>query len=153
MELTEVLDEIRSHLADTRHAFVAQTTQRDALRRDMEQRLHPTYDPPLEHERFFAKYYDQLTEGERFQFARIRALTDGPMETGNRRILQLLNDIPEARQAIPDLDRLRQHLAFWINKYDHLFLHNPNMCVLYVGVEDRTPFPTGVEDKIVSSQE
>jgi hypothetical protein len=43
-----------------------------------------------------------------------------------------------------------QHLAFWINKYDHLFVHTPGMCVLYVGVEDRTPFPSGVEASIAA---
>ena len=109
-DLPKVIDEIKRHLRDTRQAFLVQAEQRDALRNKMERRLQPDDDPPLEYELFFAKYYDQLTEEDHFQFDRIRALTEGPMHDGNQRVLELLNAYPQVRREIPDLDRLRQFL-------------------------------------------
>lgn len=144
-DLRSTMIELHRHLGDTRLAFVGQAQQRDALRSAMERRLAPDDEPPLQHERFFAKYDDQLTGDERFQFERIRSITQGPMHDGNSRMLELLNGNPEVLQAIPQFEQLRQHLAFWMNKYDHLFVHTPSMCVLYVGVEDRTPFPSEID--------
>ena len=49
---------------------------------------------------------------------------------------------------MPRLSDLRTHLVVWLNKYDGLFVSTPEMCVLYVGVEDGVPFPRGIERSI-----
>ena len=43
---------------------------------------------------------------------------------------------------------LRQHLVFWLDKYERVFLKRPEMCLLYTGVEDGVPFPNGVDEKV-----
>lgn len=43
---------------------------------------------------------------------------------------------------------LRQHLVFWLNKFDRVFVNNKAMCLLYTGVEDGVPFPSYVDDVI-----
>lgn len=50
--------------------------------------------------------------------------------------------------AMAQLTALRQHLVFWLNKYDRVFTLNRAMCVLYTGVEDGVPFPPGLDDTV-----
>ena len=142
------MEEMQRHLQDTYRAFRGQGEQRDALRAKMTDRLQPDDHPALQHELFFAKYFVELTAEERFAFDRIRAITEGPLQVGNRRMLALINDNPSAMREIRILDTLRSHLSFWLNKYDNLFVRTPEMCVLYVGVEDRTPFPRAAESAV-----
>jgi hypothetical protein len=99
----------------------------------------------LEFEKFFYRYYEQMTDEEKFQFDQIRAMTEGPLYNGNRGILEILNQNPEILDKIPGFTALRQHLVFWLNKYDRVFANNPKMCLLYAGVEDGVPFPADLD--------
>ena len=137
---------IQRHLDDTGTAFVAQIRLRNKLVAMIEKRLG--FKNTLQYERFFFRYHSQLDAEERFEFDQIRAMTEGPLQTGNRKILSLLEGEPAILELFPEMSALRQHLVFWLNKYDKVFTVNHAMCLLYTGVEDGVPFPDGVDRKI-----
>ena len=60
-------------------------------------------------------------------------------------MLQVIEQQPDLLDEIPSLKELRQHLVFWLNKYDKVFAKTPEMCLLYTGVEDGVPFPDGID--------
>jgi hypothetical protein len=138
-DLFALMKLLREHLADTHIAFVAQIQRRDALVSAIEKRLGFIND--MEFEKFFFTYYPQLTPSERFEFDQIRAMTEGSLQEGNRKVLELLETHPELLDVAPKMTLLRQHLRFWLNKYDRVFARTPAMCLLYTGVEDGVPFP------------
>jgi hypothetical protein len=137
--LVDAVTGIQRHLSDTLKAFAAQCKRRNDLVAAMTARLR--IDNHLQYEKFFIRYYPKLTREERFEFDQIRALTEGPLVKGNQAILQTLEDHPALLDEMPMLVDLRQHLVFWLNKYERVFVKNPGMCLLYTGVEDRVPFP------------
>jgi len=143
--LAQTIREIARALGDTRTAFRAQAARRDELVAAIRQRLTAEH---LQYEKFFQKYYPQLSDAERFVFDQIRAMTDGPLHDGNQRILTMIERQPAVLDEIPSLVALRQHLVFWLNKYDKVFARRPDMCLLYTGVEDRVPFPDTIDRDI-----
>ena len=142
--LCGIMREMQRHLADTLIAFSAQRRRRNDLVATIERRLD--FKNELSYEKFFFRYHPQLSEDERFEFDQIRAMTEGPLHTGNRNILQLIETHPEVLEVSPKIVAVRQHLVFWLNKYDKVFSQNRAMCLLYTGVEDGVPFPVGVDD-------
>jgi hypothetical protein len=144
----EVLQEIARRLGDTDTAFHAQARRRNALFAAIRKRLGVT--ERLEYEKFFHRYYTTLNSDEQFEFAQIRAVTEGTLHDGNQRILTLIEQHPAVLDAVPELVDLRQHLVFWLNKYDKVFSRRPDMSVLYTGVEDRVPFPDEIGQKVAA---
>jgi hypothetical protein len=140
------LKSIQRELAGTRTAFEAQARLRNALVEMLKRRLGSL--PHLEYERLFFHYYHEFTRDERFEFHQIRAITDGPLHQGNRSTLKVLESHPELLDDVPVLVNVRQHLVFWLNKYDRVFRIHPEMCLLYVGVEDAVPFPSDADGEI-----
>lgn len=139
--LYQRMQEIQRNLTDTGTAFAAQCRRRNDLVAAVELRLN--FENDLEYEKFFFKYHSQLTETEKFEFDQIRAITEGPLQMGNRRVLEIIESDPAILDAVPQMTALRQHLVFWLNKYDKVFSVNRAMCLLYTGVEDGVPFPEG----------
>jgi hypothetical protein len=139
---------MQRRLSDTHKAFVAQCQRRDDLVAAITHRLG--FQNDLEYEKFFIRFYTQLTTEERFEFDQIRALTEGPLVQGNKAILQILESHPELLDELPILVDLQQHLVFWLNKYDRVFVKTPGMCLLYTGVEDGVPFPATLDKAIAS---
>ena len=139
---------IQRHLDDTRTAFVAQCRRRNQLVAAIERRLK--FKNNLQYEKFFFRYFSQMNEEERFEFDQIRAMTEGPLQVGNRRILEAIEANPAVVEAVAELLALRQHLVFWLNKYDRVFVTNRAMCLLYTGVEDAVPFPENLDAVITS---
>lgn len=135
--------EISRHLQLTWKAFTAQCTRRDDLVARMKARLKIREN--LQFEKFFFRYFASMNAEEKFEFDQIRALTEGPMYNGNMAILDILANNPEVFNELPRLADLQQHLVFWINKYERIFIKTPEMCLLYTGVEDAVPFPAGVD--------
>ncbi len=142
----QAMNEIAKYLQNTRAAFIAQCRRRDHLVAMMEDRLKVKEN--LEYENFFFRYYGRLNDEERFQFEQMRAMTEGPVHDGNQKILSIIEGHPQVLEEIPTLTPLRQHLVFWLNKYDKVFSKRPEMCVLYTGVEDEVPFPDGVDREV-----
>jgi hypothetical protein len=133
-------------LLDTSHeAFLDQCLLRDALVRAIQERLDVGGE--LEYEKFFSRYFHYLTTAEKPLFERIRAITD-VLHARNQEIVHTMDANPQLLDTFPVLTDLRQHLVFWLNKFDLIFAHNKAMCVLYTGVKDAVPFPTHVHDVI-----
>ncbi len=144
--LHDVIKDILKHLKSTDVAFQAQKRRRNGLVQTMRKRLN--VQEHLQYEKFFFRYYKDLNDEEKFEFEQIRAITEGPLHTGNQKILQIIESMPAALDEILALEALRQHLVFWLNKYDRVFTKREEMCLLYTGVEDGVPFPSGVENDI-----
>jgi TIR domain-containing protein len=138
--------EIAKQLEKTRTAFEAQCLRRDRLVQIIKKRLRVRGN--LEYENFFFRYFGDLDREERFQFWQIRAITEGPVYGGNREMLSVLEKSPEIFEQIPALADLRQHLVFWLNKYEKVFIVRPEMCLLYTGVEDGVPFPAHIDEQV-----
>jgi len=143
MDVPLAQKEISRHLQLTWKAFSAQCTRRDDLVARMKARLKIREN--LQFEKFFFRYFASMNTEEKFEFDQIRALTEGPMYNGNMAILDILAKNPEVFNELPRLADLQQHLVFWINKYEKVFIKTQEMCLLYTGVEDAVPFPSGVD--------
>ena len=145
-DIKSALQTIRRNLDDTWTAFVAQCRRRNDLEYAIRKRLHVK--EILEYENFFFRYFPNLNNEEKFQFNQIRAITDGPLYQGNRQILETIEKNPKVMDELPEITDLRQHLVFWLNKYDRVFSKQPEMCLLYTGVEDGVPFPSDINEII-----
>jgi hypothetical protein len=148
MDKRAALLEIQRNLQITWRAFSAQCNRRDTLVAAMTARLE--IKDSLQFEKFFFRYFSSMNTEERFEFDQIRALTEGPMYKGNLAIVETLNQNPDAFVALPRLADLQQHLVFWLNKYEKVFVRTPQMCVLYTGVEDAVPFPAGIDQELAA---
>jgi len=122
--------------------FKSQCEVRDALVDAMCER-----DPKLElvqYEPFIARYYAEMTADERALHRRIREQTD-TIEKLNRRALYFVEASKDFRRRIPRMEQLREHLEAWLDKYDRTFETDESVGILYVGVQERKPFPAGIE--------
>lgn len=142
-EIRNAMVAIRDQLETTRTAFVAQARLRDGLVLKMKARLQIT--ERLEYELFFFRYYDAMNAEELFDFRRIRAYTLGALHDSNQAILEVIRKHPQVRQELPIVGALKTHLIVWLNKFENVFSNTKEMCLVYVGVEDGVPFPTGVD--------
>jgi DNA-binding winged helix-turn-helix (wHTH) protein len=138
--LLDSMQRLHSYQEMSFTAFKAQAARRDELAAAIEKRLHITRAEQFE--KFFSKYFNQLNGDERFAFDQIRALTTGHLHEANQGMLDELERNPSLMKVIPSLTKLRQHLVFWLNKYQSAFVTRADMCILYAGVEDGVPYPT-----------
>jgi hypothetical protein len=137
---------VMKDLLDTSHnAFLDQCRLRDALVRRIEHRLEVHGD--VQYEKFFCQYFPYLTESEKYQFQRIRAITE-VLHARNEEIVHTMEENPELLDTFPILTDLRQHLVFWLNKFDRVFTRHRAMCVLYTDATDAVPFPSDIHDVI-----
>jgi hypothetical protein len=141
---TALVRELLSELEVAGAAFQAQLRLREPLVRTIARRLGIT--PALEFEEFFLRYYADMSAEERYTHQRIRAQT-ATIHESNQRAREIARQL-DLDEALPALRQLRQHLAIWLNKYDALFQQSPHICVLYVGVEEGVPFPSGIERQL-----
>jgi hypothetical protein len=141
-----VMEEIAWELQITRTSFIAQCRRRNHLVDMISGRLKVR--GGLEYEEFFFRYFGKLNDEEKFHFDQLRAMTEGPLHQGNQKMLDIIEKHPRVLEEIPALADLRQHLVFWLNKYERVFLKKAEMCLLYTGVEDGVPFPDGLDKKV-----
>jgi hypothetical protein len=144
--LIDAVAKIADYQENTYTAFKAQAARRNELVDMIETRLD--IERSLQFEKFFALYFPELTQQEMFVFDQIRAITETGLKVNNQGILDELNAHPELFYQIKGARELQQHLAFWINKYQSVFSKRSDMCLLYVGVEDGVPYPSGVDDAV-----
>ena len=145
-DMRTVVLAIQRHLETNHAAFLAQARRRNGLVTGIRNRLDAR--EQLQYEKFFFRFYPKLDEEERFEFDQIRAMTVGVIREGNQNILTILEKHPELLEEIPALTALRQHLVFWLNKYDRVFVAEPKMALLYTGVEDGVPFPENIDQEV-----
>lgn len=128
-------------------AFKAQVARRDDLVAAIETRFHVTRTE--EFEKFFSKYFNQLNSDERFAFDQIRALTTGHLRDANQGMLDEIERNPDLLNAVPSLRKVRQHVVFWLKKYESTFVTRADMCILYSGVEDGVPYPAEADKDVI----
>lgn len=133
---------------NTYTTFVAQATRRNELVAMLEQRLQ--IKRQRQFEKFFSQYFARMNDEERFVCAQIRAMTETGLYQNNAAILHELQTHPRLLQHIALAGALEKHLAFWLNKYQSVFLQREDMCLLYVGVEDGVPYPAGVDKQVLN---
>lgn len=138
--------QVHINLENSYVTFKAQQRRRDELVRLITTRLK--IKRTLEYEKFFMTYFDQMNKEERFIFDQIRAMTSGTLYQCNRNMLTLLDSNPVLSREVPKLEDVRKHLAFWVNKYHNIFMGRDDMSLLYVGVEDGVPFPSGIDQQV-----
>ena len=97
----------------------------------------------LEYEEMFAKFHKEMDERERRRFNFIRQITED-LAKHNQDMFTLLDDNRARLKDGEELTLLYDHLQFWLSKYRSQ-KDDPDMCLIYVGVEERKPFPKGVE--------
>ncbi|MFQ3251653.1 MAG: DNA-binding winged helix-turn-helix (wHTH) protein [Glaciecola sp.] len=145
-KLLDALNRISQYQDNTYTAFVAQANRRNELVEMIEERLNVKRDQQFE--KFFAENYSRMNQQERFVCSQMRAITDTGLMQNNKNIVETLNKHPAIFEHIEQAKALQQHLRFWLNKYESIFKTREDMCLLYVGVEDKLPYPSGVDQKI-----
>gem|GEM_PF-1100378 len=146
VQLHQSVQRIANYQTVTKATFIAQVKRRNELVAMIEGRIGEQRE--MQFEKYFSYYFKQLNDQERFVFDQIRAMTDNGLYQNNFKILEELNKYPEILRQIKGTKELKQHLIFWINKYDSVFAKRQDMCLLYVGVEDGVPYPSRVNENI-----
>lgn len=142
----EAMTRISQYQDNTFTAFIAQAKRRNELVKMIEARLNIKKSD--QYEKFFAKYFPQLNQQERFVCEQMRGITDVGLMENNQAIVDELTNFPVIFEEISQAKALQQHLTFWLNKYHSVFKKREDMCLLYVGVEDGVPYPSGVDQKV-----
>jgi hypothetical protein len=142
----DAAEKLLSIFATSGATFNAQARLRDDLSDRIHARLgvrdHPEY------EELFDRYFNQLQPDELRLHRTIRAYTESILHEYNTRALHLVEHEPHLANFLPSILTLKQHLIIWLNKFEHVFLKTPSMCLLYIGVEERVGFPRQIEDEL-----
>ena len=133
-------------LDNTYSGFQAQARVRNLLYQQMIQRLG--IEERLEYEVFFSTYYEQMDPEELRKHATIRSYTENVLSTFNTKALELIQDNANLVKALPRLKELETHLIIWMAKFKGVFQTTPSMSLVYVGVEEKIPFPRGIESEL-----
>jgi hypothetical protein len=144
--LTDSVRKIADLQRVTYTAFVAQAERRNELVLMINTRLK--VERKMQFEKYFSFYYPQLNDEEKFVFHQIRSITESSLYESNLAIVAELASNPQIFIEIKLTRELQQHLIFWINKYESIFIERQDMCLLYVGVEDGIPYPSDVNKNI-----
>jgi hypothetical protein len=113
------------------------------MRSRLEVKEHMDFEP------FFLRYYGQMNDLERAEFAELRRITQGPIREGNLAVFDVLSNNPALFAEVPELAALQVHLTFWLKKFDSLFTQDERMCVCYATEEDSVPWPYGIQQKVL----
>ncbi len=135
-----------SNLETSRQAFISQVKRRNELGALMS--THLTLPDDWSWEKRFFHFHDEMTEQEQFICQQVRAYAEGPLYESNLNMYLLLNETPELIDVFPMAQKLKTHLSIWLNKHQKVFLNNKKMCLVYVGVEDGAPFPSGLDQQV-----
>ena len=145
-ETKSFYEKMSFYLNATQDAFVNQCKIRNRLVKILGKKhdikKYETYD------KLFAELYPTMNEEERHLFQFIRGITENTLFKYNSLIVQLLNVYPHFYNDLPELRQLHDHLNLWLDKYNSIFRNKENMCLVYVGVEEKNPFPKEIDEII-----
>jgi len=147
-QMFEAISVIAKHQDNSYSAFKAQANRRNQLVEMIEKRLG--IKRQRQFEMFFQYYYSKMNDEEKFVCQQVRAFSDTGLYVSNLAIINAFESKPEIYQEIPLAKQLAQHLQIWLNKYDTVFKNREDMCLIYVGVEDGIPYPSGVDQEVKS---
>ena len=139
--LLQLLDYMEASLV----GFQAQIYNRNELYNRVRSRLKIEEDIP--YEIFYPTYFDDMTSFEKRLHKIIRNYTEY-IRANNEQSRQIVIKLKHLDKKIPHFSKLRRHLDFWLHKYETLFINDPAMCLVYTGVEDKIPFPKGIESAV-----
>lgn len=126
--------------------FQAQAKIRNKLAQKIKDRIPDA--KRLQYEEFFHEYFDQMTKDELILHQTIRSYTSNVLKEYNQSALDLIKENRELVKVIPRLGDLKSHLELWLAKFKGIFEHTPSSCLIYVGVEEKKGFPTGIEEEL-----
>ncbi|MBX7108176.1 MAG: toll/interleukin-1 receptor domain-containing protein [Chitinophagales bacterium] len=138
--------QLKDLLKTTSVTFLAQAQLRDELYQAMTIRLQ--IKERLEYEPFFMKYYSKMNKEERHLYSIVRAYTKDVLYEYNQKALELIQSNRSLIAQIPQLQDLHDHLEVWLSKFRADFESKPEMCLVYVGVHEKVPFPKGIEAEL-----
>jgi hypothetical protein len=142
MAMRQIYDccEIGRTIYERQNAKTGRLLERVRSRLDVE---HMDFEP------FFLRYYEQMNDLERADFAELRRITQGPIREGNLTVFNVLSQNPVLFSKVPELTALQVHLTFWLKKFDSVFTQNERRCVCYATEEDSVPWPYGIQQKVL----
>ena len=143
-----VARKLRDLLATTETTFLAQARLRDELYTGLRHRLG--VQDNLQYERFFAKYYADMTPAEKQIHETIRSYTGNVLADYNTQILGILNEHGDLALNVAGIGKLKLHLTLWLAKVKGVFATTPAMSLVYVGVEEGVPFPKELEPSLAT---
>ncbi len=146
-DLGKVIQQLVEFLSFAYEGFQSQCDIRNDLRRKMEVRL--SVRGPREHEDFFNAHYSNMNEFELSDHMEMRDYSKRVIYKYNKKSLELILGNEELFGQFPDIRKLERHLLVWLGKFEWLFEQNPSMGLLYVGVKERVPFPSDLEDRLI----
>jgi len=150
-QLDMFYEKLRLYLDATWNGFVNQCGIRDRLVQLLEKNHDLQEYREYEFDELFAALYPTMNEEELSLFRFIRGITENTLFTYNSSIVQLLDAYPQFHSDVPEILQLHDHLNFWLSKYNSVFKDRADMCIVYVGVKDKKPFPRGIE-KIIKEK-
>jgi TIR domain-containing protein len=139
--------ELKTIFDTTGTMFVAQIELRDLLVAHIERRLR-TRRGKMPFEAFFNRHFSKYDAEELRLHRTIRAYTESTLAEYNARALELIERHPALAAELPSSFELRRHLQVWLSKFQNVFRVTPSMSLLYVGPEERVPFPEFIEDEL-----
>ena len=147
-DLSKAALDLLNIVRTTGATFDAQARLRDRLVQRVSERL--ILNPYLDFAEFFSRYFSEFDNYERQLFATIRSYTETVLFEHNSRALGIIRERPDLSARIPHLSDLELHLTIWISKYQGTFLEHPEMCLIYVGVDEQVPFPSSIASELWS---
>ena len=145
-QLFNAISQVSKFQDNTYTAFVAQIKRRNELKEMLEERLN--IKKTEQYEKFFAQHYDSFNQQEIFVCEQMRGITGTGLKINNQKIVDLIKQFPNIMDEIEGMKTLEQHLIFWLNKYHSVFKKRKDMCLVYVGVEDGVPYPSGIDQRV-----
>jgi hypothetical protein len=134
-----------SLLRTTGTTFGAQALLRDDLVQHIQERLTLNPYEKWQYEEFFAQHYPEMDAAEKRMFSTMRSFTENILARFNKEILELIDKASNVERHIKSIPALRNHLLVWLAKFEGTFLQHPELPLLYVGVHEKVPFPSGIE--------
>lgn len=139
------------HLQASYDAFTDQCRIRDKLLRLLGFDLNHFDWEKLEE--VIADAYLNFTDEQRNLFDLIRSITENSLYTRNNEVLKLLMEKSEYFNELKEFKELQGHLELWNSKFNSFLKTRQDYCLIYVGVKEDKPFPTGIEDKVLKKIE
>ncbi len=135
-----------SHLQGSFDVFIDQCKIRNRLLRLL------GYDPKTfeweELENILANAYPNLNDEQSNIFNLIRGTPENSLFRRNQEMLSLLGAESAYFHELPEFRELQSHLELWLSKFDAILKKRQDYCLIYVGVKEKKPFPSGIDEKI-----
>ena len=141
-----VLEDLLEVLEINTQTFFAQNRIRNKLVSSLHERF-----PDLKKGdvvKFISGCYDKMIAEEKRMHYTIRGYTKNVIKTYNEEALKLLKANPGVKDKINRLKSLDRHIIIWLSKYESTFEHDESVSLVYVGIQERVPFPKGIENDI-----